>query len=174
MSNIPFAVADVVLPAELCPMSQTDCKNGMSETIGPNRWGLTFHHVGLAVENTEPATRFLAGLRYEIGPMVYDPQQNVNLRMCAHQLMPDVEIISRATGKSPLDKLLSARREGLIYHLCYTSRNLEITLQTLEAEKELRVLTISKPKEAVLFNGRRVSFHLITGIGLIEILDEGL
>jgi methylmalonyl-CoA/ethylmalonyl-CoA epimerase len=144
----------------------------MSELLTPNRWGLTFHHLGLAVEDAEPATHFLAGLRYAVGPWVYDPLQNVRLRMCTHEKMPDVEIISRATGKGPLDKLFSAQREGLVYHICYTSANLAMTLEALEAEKDLRVVTISGPKEAVLFNGRRVSFYLIAGMGLIEIIDE--
>ena len=29
------------------------------------------------------------------------------------------------------------------------------------------------PKEAVLFGGKRVSFYLVEGVGLIEIIDEG-
>ena len=117
--------------------------------------------------------QFLAGPRYAIGPIVYDPLQNVNLWMCTHDNRPDVEIISRAAGKGPLDKLLAARREGLVYHICYAAENLAITLQALKADKELRVLTISQPKEAVLFNGRKVSFHMVMGMGLIEILEEG-
>jgi hypothetical protein len=36
----------------------------------------------------------------------------------------------------------------------------------------LRLFTISSPKEAILFGGKRVSFYEIADVGLIEIIDE--
>jgi hypothetical protein len=144
--------------------------NGLSS---PNKWGLAFHHLGLAVKDRGPAAHFLTGLGYRIGPTILDPLQNVHLSMCAHDRMPDVEIISPADGAGPLDKLLSSHKDGLVYHVCYTTPDLDASLDALESEERLSVRPISPPKEAVLFGGKRVSFYLVEGVGLIEIIDEG-
>jgi hypothetical protein len=144
--------------------------NGLSSR---NKWGLAFHHLGLAVKEREPAAHFLTGLGYRIGPTILDPAQNVHLSMCAHDRMPDVEIISPADGAGPLDKLLSSHKDGLVYHVCYATPDLDGALEALESEERLSIRPISPPKEAVLFGGKRVSFYLVEGVGLIEIIDEG-
>jgi methylmalonyl-CoA/ethylmalonyl-CoA epimerase len=137
-----------------------------------NTWGLTFHHLGLAAEKPEAAACFLMGLGYRIGPMMFDPLQNVHVGMCTHDHMPDVEIIAPAEGQGPLDKLLSAARDGLVYHMCYTSADLDSSLAALESEEGLRVHCVSDPKKTVLFAGKPVSFYLVSGVGLIEIIEE--
>ncbi len=144
----------------------------MSAPFSPNTWGLSFHHLGLAVQDPQAAAHFLTGLGYRIGPMMFDPLQNVHLGMCTHDGMPDVEIITPADAKGPLDKLLSTHRDGLVYHMCYTSKDLARSLDALESDGDLRLFTVSPPKEAVLFGGKRVSFYMVAGVGLIEIIDE--
>jgi methylmalonyl-CoA/ethylmalonyl-CoA epimerase len=146
-----------------------DEMNGLPSS---NKWGLAFHHLGLAAKDPEAAAHFLTGLGYRIGQTIYDPLQNVRLAMCAHDQMPDVEIIAPADGPGPLDKLLAAQKEGLVYHMCYTSSDLDRTLEALEQDGQFAAYSISPPKEAVLFGGKRVSFYLVEGVGLIEIIDE--
>ena len=51
--------------------------------------------------------------------------------------------------------------------------DLDRSLEALESEERFSVRSISPPKEAVLFGGKRVSFYLVEGVGLIEIIDEG-
>ena len=68
-----------------------------------NRWGLAFHHLGLAVKEPKTAETFLTGLGYSIGETVFDPLQNVNLSMCSHLTMPDVEIIFPAGSEGMSD-----------------------------------------------------------------------
>jgi hypothetical protein len=46
-------------------------------------------------------------------------------------------------------------------------------LEALESEERLSIRRISPPKEAVLFGGKRVSFFLVEGVELIELIDEG-
>ncbi len=92
--------------------------------------------------------------------------------MCAHDQMPDVEIISPAEGPGPLDKLLSSHKDGLVYHMCYTCADLDGSLDALEGDDRFNVRSIAPPTEAVLFGGKRVSFYLVEGVGLIEIIDE--
>lgn len=155
-------------------MGSSDGTIEMSEFASPNKWGLAFHHLGLAAKDPEAAARFLSGLGYRIGPIIFDPLQNVHLAMCAHDHMPDVEIITPADGEGPLDKLLAAQKEGLVYHMCYTSTDLDGSLEALEDSGQLSIYSISPPKEAVLFGGKRVSFYLVEGVGLIEIIEEAL
>lgn len=131
--------------------------------------GLVFHHFGLAVKDEEPAIQFLNDLDYSIGGKIFDPLQNVNLRMCSHLTMPSVEVIMPADGKSPIDTII-AKHGTSIYHLCYTSLNVEQSLAFLE-QKGHRILPISPPQKAILFNNQCVSFYNILGFGIIEIID---
>lgn len=133
--------------------------------------GLKFHHFGLAVKEEEPAIQFLSDLGYEVGDKIFDPLQNVNLRMCSHPAMPSVEVIMPAEGKSPIDAIV-AKNGPCIYHTCYTSDNVEQSLAFLEGRGH-RVFPVSPPKEAILFQNKRVSFYNILGFGIIEIIDMG-
>ena len=105
--------------------------------------------------------------------MVFDPLQNVYLGMFTHDVMPDVELICPAEGAGPLDELLSSHKDGLVYHMCYVSNDLGQSLEAIEADSSLRLFEVSPPKPAVLFGGKSVSFYVIGGVGLIEILEDG-
>ncbi|WP_409190091.1 VOC family protein [Bradyrhizobium sp. RDM4] len=130
---------------------------------------LAFHHLGLAVTSPEEAFRYLALLGYTAGNQVFDPLQRVNLAMRHHPTMPDVEVIWPGDGPSPIDKLIS-KTGAMIYHLCYTCPNAEDALGELEAAG-IDIVMVSAPTPAVLFDGRKVSFHHVSGFGLIEILQ---
>jgi methylmalonyl-CoA/ethylmalonyl-CoA epimerase len=134
-----------------------------------NDFGLHFHHLGLATKNTSLAQEFLKGLGYRSDIQVYDPLQKVNLVMCWHDRMPAVEIIFPSKEKGPLDGLLSKRPEGIVYHMCYESDDILNSLAEMEAAG-LRVMEIAPPTPAILFGNREVSFYMVTGVGLIEII----
>jgi methylmalonyl-CoA/ethylmalonyl-CoA epimerase len=136
-----------------------------------NLFGFRFHHLGLAAQTPDSAKNFLLGLGYHAGETIFDPLQNVRLTMCEHRSMPAVEIVSRGDGKGPLDYLLSRHSDGLIYHLCYSTSDLDRALQAL-VEAGLRAHCVSAPKPAILFAGKMVSFYQIIGMGLIEIIDQ--
>src|SRR5271154_2503186 len=89
---------------------------------------LRFHHLGLAVSAPDAAERFLTALGYELGPSIYDPLQGVNLGMCWHSSMPAVELIwADKNRSSPISKMLE-QREGLVYHICYSTTDIEKSL----------------------------------------------
>jgi len=134
-------------------------------------FGLTFHHLGLAVRKPEQALAFVRGMGYSIQPSIFDPLQNVNLILCTHIEAPAIEIIYRGEGDGPIDPLLARHANGIIYHCCYVSRNVERTLNAL-TEAGLRAVCISPSKPAILFGGTKVSFYQIAGMGLIEIIEE--
>lgn len=133
---------------------------------------LTFHHLGLATAMPAEAAKFLAAQGYDLGEAVFDPLQRVNLRMCTHARpdMPAVELITPSGEPGPIDNLLARHQEGLVYHCCYETGDLDGALQALAAAG-VRLRRVSPPQPAVLFALRRVSFHQVLGVGLIEILE---
>ena len=131
---------------------------------------LQFHHFGLAVRRPDEARIFVSSLGYRLGDYVFDPAQNVHLQMCHHAGHPDVEIICPGDTPGPVDRLVQRRPAGIVYHLCYVTDDLTATLAGFEAAG-LQPICISPPTPAPLFQGRKVSFYNVTGIGLIEILE---
>jgi hypothetical protein len=141
----------------------TDAK--FSETFG-----LTFHHLGLAVQKPDTARMFLSKLGYRIGPMILDPIQNVQLAMCDHADMPSVEIICPAGGTGPIDRYLQQHKNGLVYHLAFATEDLGASIAALKADKDLRAIFWADPQEAILFEGRKIVFCIVNGMGLIELV----
>jgi Glyoxalase/Bleomycin resistance protein/Dioxygenase superfamily len=133
-----------------------------------NSYGLEFHHFGLAVRSPEAAFRYLSDLGYRAGSNCYDPLQKVNLAMRHHDRMPDVEVIWPGQEPCPLDRMLK-QSDSMIYHLCYTSENVDGSLAALE-RAGLEVLPLGIAQPALLFGGLEVSFYNITGVGIIEII----
>ncbi|WP_050043514.1 VOC family protein [Bradyrhizobium sp. LTSPM299] len=140
--------------------------------IAPTSAALAFHHLGLAVASPEDAFRYLASLGYTAGNAAFDPIQRVNLAMRHHLLMPDVEVIWPGDGPSPIDKLIK-RNGTMIYHLCYACPDAEQALAALSASG-VEIMPVSAPAPAILFGGQKVSFHLVSGFGLIELLETGI
>jgi hypothetical protein len=128
---------------------------------------LTFHHHGLAVKAPDEAYRFLEELGYARGAALYDPLQRVNLALCTHDTMPAVEVVWPAEGASPIDRIL--RHGPSIYHTCYATHAANAWLADM-ASKSIEIVTISTPTPAILFGGQKVSFHMVSGVGLVELL----
>lgn len=133
---------------------------------------LKFHHLGLAVKDDGPALVYLGALGYRLGERIFDPIQNVYVRLCIAAGRPTVELVQPGdSGPSPVDALISRFNE-MIYHTCYETS--EPALAVVEGLKGLglRIITLSPPQPAVLFGGRRVSFHRIQGVGIVELLED--
>ena len=133
-----------------------------------NRFGLKFHHLGLAVGDPDDAFRYLGSLGYVITRTALDPLQRVNLAFCSHEAMPDVEVVWPGEEPSPIDAMVK-QRGGRVYHLCYTSDDPDKAVAAIE-EAGLNIVAASPAKAAVLFDGREVAFFYVANFGLIEII----
>jgi methylmalonyl-CoA/ethylmalonyl-CoA epimerase len=122
------------------------------------------------VRRPNEARIFVSALGYRIGEAVFDPAQNVHLQLCTPETHPAVEIIWPGDTKGPIEKLTERHAAGIIYHVCYETDNLTAALAQL-AEVKLRVVCISPPTPAPLFDGRKVSLYNAVGIGLVEVLE---
>ena len=132
---------------------------------------LTFHHLGLAVKDDAAALAMLVALGYTAQDKIFDPAQNVFVRLCLSPTQPTVEIVQPGPeGKSPIDNWIAKYNE-LIYHTCYETPDLAATLADIE-KAGLRVMTLAERKAAVLFGGRHVSFYKVMGFGIIELLER--
>ncbi len=132
--------------------------------------GLAFHHLALAVKKDQHALRMLEALGYANGERVFDPQQNVYVRLCTSLAYPTIELVQPAEdGPGPLDGIL-ARSSEVIYHTCYETPNLFQTLREIDS-LGLRCIPLGERKPAILFGGRHVSFYKIFGWGIVELLE---
>ncbi len=134
---------------------------------------LKFHHFGLAARDPEQAAKFISLSGYDCGTPVFDPLQNVFLRWCEKQGAPSIEIVSPASSDGPLANILASQTTSF-YHLCYEIDLDGRSMVESMREQGLRVVTVLPPKPAVIFGGRKVSFHIVYGFGLIELLESTL
>lgn len=134
--------------------------------------GLRFHHFGLAAREPDRALAFLSAMDYSCGESVWDPVQGVTLNWCEKPDAPAVEVVSPSeSGEGPLASVLAAQGTSF-YHLCY---EIDVALDRMlsqMASRGMRLVTVRPPLPAVLFGGRKVSFHVARGFGLIEILES--
>ena len=135
----------------------------------PNSQAL-FHHFGLALKKEERALKFLEAMGYSIGESVYDPLQDVYVRMCTSSRMPSVETVMPGKNDGPLTPILKKTNE-MIYHTCYEISSHETFLSDLNAQN-ISYSCLLESKPAILFGGRMVSFYYIIGYGVVELLES--
>lgn len=146
----------------------------MQLLLAMNNLGLNFDHLGLAVQNPEDAMRFLVAQEYRQLKRVFDELQNVNLIYMEHNILPNIELIysSNNNKQCPLVNLLKNSSSSM-YHLCYRVENVLEFLSKLK-KQNIRYISVSASKKAVLFDDKTVSFYNISGFGLIELIEEKL
>jgi methylmalonyl-CoA/ethylmalonyl-CoA epimerase len=129
---------------------------------------MIFHHSGLFSSNPEESRKVLVDLGYDVKGPIEDSVQNVRLYWGTHATLPSVEIIAPTDTPGPVSKLAEKFHHG-IYHLCFEVSDVAAWVERLSAHR--RVVLVSPPKPAVLFQNRNVSFHFVEHFGLIELLE---
>jgi len=126
-----------------------------------------FHHLGIACKDFKNLKVFYKRLNYSIGQEIYDRLQNVKLVFCKSAIYPNIELIKPVNKKSPINNILKLS-ETSIYHLCYSTKKSE--KDVIEFFKNQKIIKISGPLPAVLFNNKKVAFYYVKNVGIIEIL----
>ena len=125
---------------------------------------MKFHHIGIATNNMEEILYKLK--KYfnikEISKSVYDVNQDANLCMVTLDDGIKIELIN---GKV-VENLLKKRQ--YLYHTCYSVSNINETINNLIEDG---AFLIREPREAILFNNKKVAF-LMWNLGLIELVEE--
>ena len=130
---------------------------------------IKFHHYGLAIKTFKQAELFHKNIGYTINDEVYDSEQNVILKLCTSETFPNVELVKPNNSDSPINGFLKSTNE-IIYHVCYEVNLKKNPIAKIFSKNEFTC--VSKPKPAILFGGRNVSFYYLKNIGLIEILER--
>ena len=134
------------------------------------KFDLNFHHLGLATDNYDQTLRILKKLSYKVKDVKTHKYYNVKNALCFSNNMPNIEIVSKSnSGKSPIDKIIKKNKQ-LVYHICYTTKNLSQTLKKLK-HHNIHVMKISNSYLSP-FEGIMSSFFFIKGLGIVEIMDE--
>ena len=130
---------------------------------------IRFHHFGLAVKDFANAIKFYTNLGFKCSQPIIDELQKVELILCTSNQFPAVELIKPLSNESPIFSFFKNNNE-IIYHTCYEIDNSGNNLEILFNKN--REICISKPKPAILFNDRLVSFYYLPDVGIIEILNK--
>ena len=130
---------------------------------------ISFHHYGLALKKFEDAIRFHENLGYSCSKEIFDELQNVMLVLCTSSIYPSVELVKPVNKNSPIYNYLEKNNE-MIYHTCYEINTSKVSINEFFSQN--RFIYVSKPKPAILFNNRLVSFYYLNNVGLIEILEK--
>lgn len=125
---------------------------------------IKFHHIGIATENIENTIKYLKNIMNikGISETVYDRNQDANLCMLTLEDGTKLELVS---GKI-VEKIVKKRQ--FLYHTCYETENIIEEIRKLE---KLGGFIVSEPKEAILFNEKKVAF-LMTDLGLMELVEK--
>ncbi len=124
---------------------------------------MKFHHIGIATNNIEEETKKLKNFFDidSISKTVYDPKQDAYLCMITLIDGTKIELI---TGKV-VENIL--RKKQYLYHTCYSVSDIDDMISKLQDDG---ALLVSPPKEAILFDNKRVAF-LMWDLGLIELVE---
>lgn len=129
---------------------------------------MKFHHIGVAVNSIDATAVIYEGGGYKRSKIVFDPIQNVNICWLTREGSPSIELLAPVDETSPVCKTL--QKNGVTpYHVCYVVESID---QTTKELRKQRYVMVSKPAEAVAFNGSRVAFFFNKNIGLIELIEE--
>ena len=99
-----------------------------------NNFGLKFHHLGMATNDFKLSMNLLKKAGYKIDKVRLNKNYNVKNAICSSKNQPNIEIVSKVKGKSPIDNILK-KSNSSIYHICYMTKNLKKTLAKLKKSK---------------------------------------
>jgi len=130
--------------------------------------GLTFHHIGYAVESIDETAAFYLANGYEKSPTVLDDVQQTNICFLSKQGEPTIELVEPATEKCSVNKIL--KKNGVHpYHCCYEADNVE---RAFDALCEAGFTPLFRPVEAIAFQNRLICYFFKREVGFIEIVEK--
>jgi len=121
---------------------------------------MIFHHIGIATKDIDKTLSWVKKQFHvtSISTKVYDKNQNAYLQMIETDDV-NIELVSGDVVEKFIKKNIT------YYHICYEVNDLNKSISKFQNS-----FVISKPKEAILFNNRKVAF-LMTPIGIVELLE---
>ena len=122
---------------------------------------MTFHHIGIATKDITKSFKFIKD-NFNIikkTEVIYDKNQDAYVQLITTD-DNQIELVSGKQVENLIDKNIT------YYHICYEVDNIEESIKNFS-----NALLVSPPKEAILFDNRKVAV-LLTPIGLVELLEK--
>jgi methylmalonyl-CoA/ethylmalonyl-CoA epimerase len=131
------------------------------------RLGLEFDHLSLTTQKPEKMPPSSAPSATRPANRCTIPLTGVDLVLCRNPCTPDIHLFDGRDQAAAADSPGAAA--GDLSRLLPVARPRCLT-RGHEAAGQ-RVIRVSDPKPAVLFDNRQVSFHMVRGFGPIEVLE---
>lgn len=125
---------------------------------------MRFHHIGIATKDIELTLKYVKNAYdvLHVSDKIFDKNQDATLCMITLKDGTNIELVSGEAVKTYLKKRI------FLYHTCWEVDDMEKSIQHLQKNGDVLIVP---PKEAILFDFRRVAF-LHSKLGLIEILEK--
>lgn len=128
-------------------------------------------HLGIAVSNIEEYYRKCLSVispKSRLSKIFTDESQKSRIAFVIDVNGPKLELVE-ALGEGSPTYLRSQSGKGGLYHLCYSTNDLDSQVVLLE---RAGFLMLGKPQPAVAFGGKRVIFFYTPFRELIEIVED--
>lgn len=141
--------------------------------MGDNWWTnsidggkMKLNHIGVATKNIEVTTHLLEYFGYCADEVMWDENQQVNVRFLHSDYAPTIELLCSGEEDSPIDKIVE-KNGTCVYHLCFETDNIDFTIE--ELRKQYYIPT-GRKKKSLIDNGE-VIFLYHTDNVMIELLE---
>lgn len=128
---------------------------------------MKIHHYGLAVKNIEKSMEVFRLLGYEVGDVIIDPTQKVQLSFIKPPSGALIELVCDRDENGPTSRLVNKQGSGF-YHVCFEVDDMEQAIKDFKCKK---YSLLHQPTAAVAFDGREIAWMYHQDIGLIELLE---
>jgi methylmalonyl-CoA/ethylmalonyl-CoA epimerase len=126
---------------------------------------MTFHHIGIATKDIDETLVYIKKVYKNIdtiSEVIYDKLQDASLCMVTLKDGINIELVSGNQVNGYTKKRIS------LYHTCWEVDNIN---EAIKLQVDSGAFLVSEPKEAILFDNRRVAF-VYSDIGLVELLEK--
>jgi methylmalonyl-CoA/ethylmalonyl-CoA epimerase len=125
-----------------------------------------FHHIGVACRDMDKEAEALRLVGYEMeGERFTDPLQKIHGCFLIGP-GPRMELLAPVDESSPIVTWLN--KDIKMYHQAYEVDAIEPALAALSARQ---AVVLSRPKPAIAFGGRKVSFLMLPNRLLVELIE---
>ena len=125
-------------------------------------------HLGYVTKDIEKSLADFLKLGFSIvSELVTDESRKIEIVFIRNESVV-IELVSPLNAESDIYEL-AKRSNNTIYHICYTTSDLEGKIEELRKDKYFLVVP---PAEAIAFDNRRVAFMMSSTVGLIELVEE--
>jgi len=126
------------------------------------------HHFGFLTRNIEKSINEFNLLGFVELKRIIDTERKVAISLIKSESNEIFELIEPISGNSIVSNIIE-KYNNSIYHVCYLTKDINSTIELL---KQNGYILINPPKNAILFDNKKVAFMYSKYAGMIELIEE--